>query len=351
MARQGPEAAARLRTDLTPLAPVPPVSPPLEPTAETELLPGSDEVITTLNLGFLRVLGKDTVPGAAARRAALPESLGRYLTEVQPAVLAIQECYLAEDRALLQSIGDTSGYVSVDERPDDDTRTGLLLLVRRAGLTVQAAGFDPLPGDMFDVAGYRRGVLWVRLGRATGPTLLVTNVHLTPVQARGLSWRRTVQAVQIWEGLAFQTGVFDCLAAEQPCAAVVTGDFNLAPAWDFSLAREPLLPRPHASLIRWLSWDKVLYQLLGSQSASEAEDLSPGIWTLDPRNPTWDGYPLNAALPAMRPDLAFVAGSASMIGARRVLDQVEGDSGYPPSDHHGLEITVRLVVPGKPLHG
>ncbi len=298
--------------------------------------------ITTLNLGFLRVARRYTVPGAASRRAELPAQLGAYLQAQRPTVVLFQECYRREDRELVASIGEASGYVSRSAGPEAGFRSGLVMLVRNDAGAVEGEGFEPLPGDLFRFAGYRRGVMWLQLRTASGAELIVTNLHLTPIHSRQLSWRRSVQVAALVAWLREGGAPLACLSAPSPCTLVLAGDFNLAPAHDFRLALQPAIDP--ADLQRWLTWDTTLYGLLLAELHSEAESLQPHIWTLDPANPTWQGYPLNASLPGMRPDLAFVGGAGRGVGARRVLDVLGTVSGLPPSDHYGLELD--LALPG-----
>lgn len=295
--------------------------------------------VATLNIGLLSLWGRYSVPRAEERRAALGVELEGVLAARAPVAMAIQECYREDDRALVRLAADRAGYDTVDVRPSrapgtTPRKTGLVILVRREGLRARTDGYLPLPADVFRVAGYVRGVLWSRLTLADGTDLVVTNVHLSPLSRRGLSWSRTREVLALTDAARAGEGPFACRDAPNPCTIVWTGDYNLAP--------DHVWPSPDQHGERWLRWDHRLYDTLALAMDGEAELVAPGLVTLDPANALWAEGGLPRGEPARRVELAYVS-NAIVEGAEVVFDRVL-EEGWPVSDHYGLLLRFRPAL-------
>lgn len=289
--------------------------------------------VVTLNVGLLHV-GRYLVPRAADRRQAMMTILPDFLRLSRPLTMAIQECYLPEDRAWMTEAALQAGYEVVDQRPAENLRSGLLLLVRKDGVRRHQDGYTPFPNDAYGVAGYIRGYLWTHLFLEDGREVLVTNVHLTPLATASASWHRTLQVLSM---LDLRTEApFSCVSASEPCILVHAGDYNLAPHHRYDWAP----PRPGAAgreMERWLHWDELLYSVLSNGPNEEAEGFMREGDTLDPRNPLWPESPLLVGEPNRRVDLIFVTNAR--VDAAHVVLREPLPQGFPVSDHYGVLLT------------
>lgn len=286
--------------------------------------------VLTLNIGLIHVTGRYMVPFAEQRRDVLPEVLGKALDERAPDAVLLQECFRADDVNLVRQIAEGHGYSVVHPGPREG-RTGLVMLLPadRAPLD---QGVIHLPDDPARLLNYHHPLLWASTALPDGRTLVVGNVHLTPLSRRAASRARGRQVEKLVE---LAQGPLGC--AGPGCVRIWGGDWNLAPHhdWRWSTLTSPA---EQAQREPWLQVDQSLYATVRGVMAGEVEDVAPGLWSLDARNPIWATYPLNQVEPSRRVDLLFVQGASPVAGGLVWTDPVV--AGVPISDHYGVWLRV-----------